>query len=82
MLQVLKEIHRVSFTEIDPHICIVFIENMLPHFIGKKVTLSNSEVGTIIMTNPSDFFRPLIQIDHQFIDLSTHRDLEINKINM
>jgi putative nucleotidyltransferase with HDIG domain len=82
MLHVLKEIHRVSFNEIDPQICIEFIKNMLPHFIGKKVTLSNGEVGTIIMTNPSDFFRPLIQINQQFLDLSIRRELEINKINM
>jgi HD-GYP domain-containing protein (c-di-GMP phosphodiesterase class II) len=82
MLHVLKELHRVSFSEVDPQICIVFIQNMLPHFIGKKVTLSNGEVGTIVMTNPSDFFRPLIQMDQQFLDLSHHRELEINKINI
>ncbi|QGQ97832.1 HD-GYP domain-containing protein [Paenibacillus psychroresistens] len=82
MLHVLKELHRVSFSEIDPHICIVFIKNMLPHFIGKKVTLSNGEEGNIIMTNPTDFFRPLVQIGKQFIDLSHHREIEINKIYM
>lgn len=80
MLHVLQELHRVSFSEIDPQICIVFIKNMLPHFIGKKVSLSNGEIGNIVMTNPTDFFRPLVQIDKQFIDLSHHREIEIDKI--
>jgi putative nucleotidyltransferase with HDIG domain len=82
MLHVLKELHRISFSEIDPQICIIFIKNMLPHFIGKQVALSNGEVGKIIMTNPTDFFRPLIQIGKKFTDLSHHRDIEINKIYM
>jgi putative nucleotidyltransferase with HDIG domain len=82
MLVVLKELHRLSFTEIDPEICITFIQNMLPHFIGKKVALSDGGVGTIILTNPADFFRPLIQVDQKFIDLSLRRDLDINKIYM
>jgi putative nucleotidyltransferase with HDIG domain len=82
MLHVLKELHRISFSEIDPQICIIFIKNMLPHFIGKKVALSNGEEGKIIMTNPTDFFRPLVQIGKQFIDLSHHRDIEIDKIHM
>jgi putative nucleotidyltransferase with HDIG domain len=82
MLQVLKELHRLSFSEIDPEVCMIFIKNMLPHFIGKQITLSNGEVGSIIMTNPTDFFRPLIKIDEQFIDLSHHRELQIEKIYM
>jgi putative nucleotidyltransferase with HDIG domain len=82
MLHVLKELHRISFSEIDPQICILFIKNMLPHFIGKNVALSNGEKGNIIMTNPTDFFRPLVQIGKQFIDLSHHRDIEIFKIHM
>jgi putative nucleotidyltransferase with HDIG domain len=82
MLVVLKELHRISFSELDPEICITFIKNMLPHFIGKKVALNNGEVGTIILTNPTDFFRPLIQINQEFIDLSQQRDLDINKIYM
>jgi putative nucleotidyltransferase with HDIG domain len=82
MLLVLKELHRMSFTGIDPVICITFIKNMIPHFIGKKIALSNGGVGTIVLTNPTDIFRPLIQVDHEFIDLSQHWELDINKIYM
>jgi HD-GYP domain-containing protein (c-di-GMP phosphodiesterase class II) len=82
MLHVLKELHRASFTELDPEVCLIFIRNMLPHFIGKNVSLNNGEVGSIVLTNPTDFFRPLIKLDTEFIDLSQHRELQIDKIYM
>ncbi|MNG27919.1 hypothetical protein D3C84_1130980 [compost metagenome] len=55
---------------------------MIPNFIGKKVSLSDGREGTIIMTNPSDFFRPLINIDNQFLDLSQLGNVEITRIAM
>jgi putative nucleotidyltransferase with HDIG domain len=82
MLFVLRELHRLSFSELDPHITQVFIRNMVPNFIGKTVVLFNGERGIIVLTNPSDFFRPFIQLDKQFIDLSKHPELEILKIIM
>lgn len=80
MLFVLQELHRVSFGEIDPHITQVFIRNMIPNFLGKTVVLTSGERGTIVLTNPSDFFRPLIQLDNNFIDLTKRTDLVIHKI--
>jgi putative nucleotidyltransferase with HDIG domain len=80
LLFVLKELHRMSFGELDPKITQVFIRNMIPNFIGKTVSLSDGRVGTIVMTNPTDFFRPLIRIDNQFLDLSQLSDVEISTI--
>lgn len=80
LLVVLKELHRMSFGELDPKITQVFIRNMIPNFIGKKVSLSDGRVGTIIMTNPTDFFRPLININDQFLDLSQLGDVDITQI--
>ncbi|BFT70269.1 HD-GYP domain-containing protein [Paenibacillus sp. P36] len=80
LLFVLKELHRMSFGQLDPKITQVFIRNMIPNFIGKKVSLSDGRVGTIVLTNPTDFFRPLIKINNQFLDLSQLRDVEIATI--
>lgn len=80
LLYVLKELHLMSFGQLDPKITQVFIRNMIPNFIGKKVYLSDGREGTIIMTNPTDFFRPLININGQFLDLSQLASLEITKI--
>lgn len=79
-LLVLKELHHLSFNQIDPVITQTFIRNMLPNLIGKKVTLKSGDVGTIVMNNPSDYFHPLIQVDHKFIDLSINKSDEIDMI--
>ncbi|MDD9265957.1 HD-GYP domain-containing protein [Paenibacillus sp. GCM10023248] len=80
LLFVLKELHRMSFGQLDPKITQVFIRHMIPNFIGKKVSLSDGRAGTIVMTNPSDFFRPLININHEFVDLSQLSGVEITSI--
>ncbi|WNR43389.1 HD-GYP domain-containing protein [Paenibacillus roseipurpureus] len=80
LLYVLKELHRMSFGQLDPKITQVFIRNMIPNFIGKKVFLSDGREGTIIMTNPTDFFRPLININGQFLDMSQLANVEITTI--
>ncbi|NEW07804.1 HD-GYP domain-containing protein [Paenibacillus sp. SYP-B3998] len=82
LLFVLKELHRMSFGQLDPKITQIFIRNMIPNFIGKKVSLSDGRAGTIVMTNPSDFFRPLIKIKNEFVDLSQLNGVEITQIAM
>ncbi|QAY65082.1 HD-GYP domain-containing protein [Paenibacillus protaetiae] len=80
LLFVLKELYRMSFNELDPHITQTFIKHMIPNFIGKKAKLETGEIGTIIMTHPIEFFRPLIQVDDQFIDLTVERNYVIQEI--
>lgn len=80
LLFVLKELYRMSFNKLDPHTTHTFIKHMMPNFIGKRVKLVSGEIGIIIMTHPSEFFRPLIQIDDQFIDMSIERDYEIEHV--
>ncbi|MBC8080977.1 MAG: HD-GYP domain-containing protein [Gorillibacterium sp.] len=70
LLNVLRELHHMSFGKLDPHITQVFIRNMLPNMIGKEVTLNNGETGKIVLTNPTDVFNPLIQIEDHFVDLA------------
>jgi len=80
MLYVLKEVHRLGYSDLDPVITQAFISHMIPNFIGKRVTLSDGRSGTIIMTHPTDFFNPLVQVESQFIDLSIVRSLEITHV--
>ncbi|WP_219835984.1 HD-GYP domain-containing protein [Paenibacillus sp. R14(2021)] len=82
LLFVLKELYRMSFTELDPTTTHTFIKHMIPNFIGKQVELESGETGTIIMTHPSEFFRPLIRINEQFIDLTIDRSLEVKHVFM
>ncbi len=84
LMIVLREMHELSFSKLDPDITHTFIRHMVPNFIGKKVELTNGEFGTIVMTNPSDYFRPLIQLEltEAFIDLSAQRNYDIKQIFM
>jgi putative nucleotidyltransferase with HDIG domain len=80
LLFVLREIYSLSFGQLNGKPTQAFIRHMLPNFIGKKVLLSSGVSGTIIMNNNIDFFRPLVQIDNDFIDLSIERSLSIDQI--
>lgn len=82
LLYVLRELHRLSFTELDPVTTHTFIKHMIPNFIGKHVRLNTDEVGVIVMTHPTEFFRPLVQIGDAFVDLTLERDYEITHVYM
>lgn len=82
LLHVLRELHRLSFNELDPTVVHTFIRRLLPFFVGKTAVLSNGESGVIVMTNPTDFFRPLIRCGDTFIDVSRRMDLEVVDIAM
>lgn len=80
LLQVLREIYRMSFNELDAKTAHTFIKHMIPNFIGKRATLDNGKTGIIVMTHPTEFFRPLIQIDNEFVDLTLVRDVDVKEI--
>ncbi|WP_042165048.1 HD-GYP domain-containing protein [Paenibacillus gorillae] len=80
LLYVLKELYKLSFSELDAHTTHTFIKHMIPNFIGKKTILESGETGIIIMTHPTEFFRPLIQIGERFIDLTIEREYEIKEV--
>ncbi|WP_307719828.1 HD-GYP domain-containing protein [Paenibacillus kobensis] len=80
LLHVLREIYRMSFYELDPETAHTFIKHMIPNFIGKRAELSNGQTGVIVMTHPTEFFRPLIQIGEHFVDLTNERELEVKSV--
>lgn len=80
LLQVLREIHRMSFSELDANTAHTFIKHMIPNFIGKRAALSNGQSGVIVMTHPTEFFRPLVQLEDRFIDLTVERNLEVTEV--
>ncbi|MFI2856623.1 HD-GYP domain-containing protein [Paenibacillus sp. JSM ZJ436] len=82
LLHVLQELYRMSFGQLNGKPVHAFIKHMLPNFIGKKVTLASGQSGTIVMTNPSDYFRPLVQTSAGFIDLSKSSEDAIKDIKL
>ncbi|WP_019638364.1 HD-GYP domain-containing protein [Paenibacillus fonticola] len=80
LLTVLRELNALSFGQLSPEPTQALIRHLLPNFIGKKVMLNSGEVGSIVMTNQTDFFRPLVQTDAGFIDLSKEREMTITEV--
>lgn len=81
-LAVLRELNSLSFGKLSPEPTQALIKHLLPNFIGKNVLLSSGEIGSIIMTNQTDFFRPLVRTDSGFVDLSKEREISISEVYM
>lgn len=79
-LAVLQELHRLSFGKLSGEAVQALIRHLVPNFIGKKVLLTTGETGHIVMTNHSDFFRPLVQTETRFADLAKERATEIQEV--
>ncbi|MNM94098.1 Cyclic di-GMP phosphodiesterase response regulator RpfG [compost metagenome] len=81
LLSVLRNIYMMGFGKLNEKAVQALTSNLLPNFIGKKVKLSNGETATIVWNNPSDIFKPLVQIDEwQFRDLSRERHIELVQV--
>ncbi|WP_223067962.1 HD-GYP domain-containing protein [Paenibacillus caui] len=79
----LKELYALGFGKLNERPVQTLIQHLLPNFIGKRVLLSNGEIGTIVMHNISDVFRPLVKVDTNiYRDLSKNRSIEIEDILM
>ena len=79
--KVVSEIERSMFDSLDPAISIVFIEKIMSALIGSSILLSDGRAGKIVMVPKNYPTRPLIQVGEEFIDLTIHSDLQIEKIN-
>lgn len=82
LISVLREIHNLSFGKLNGKSVHAFIQHLMPNFIGKRVLLSTGDMGIIIMNNQMDVFRPLVQIENRFCDLSRERSVAIVEIYM
>lgn len=80
LITVLRKVNELSFGKLHPKTVQVLIWHLLPNFIGKSVQLSNGETGTIVMNNPTDFFKPLIQVEDQFRDLALERQISVDEV--
>ncbi|WP_410511728.1 HD domain-containing protein [Paenibacillus sp. BR2-3] len=82
LITVLRKVNDLGFGKLHAKTVQVLIWHMLPNFIGKNVQLSNGETGIIVMNNPTDIFRPLVQVDNQFRDLARERNITVDEVFM
>ncbi|MCR5216975.1 MAG: HD domain-containing protein [Lachnospiraceae bacterium] len=76
----LRYIEQDGFVKYDPKYLMTFMRNVVSTYINMTVQLSNGQIGDVIMINQHAPSRPLVKIGKTFIDLSTRRDLDIERI--
>lgn len=64
----------------DPHFILTFLERIVSSYMNNIVRLSDNRIGEVVMINPSWLSRPVVRIDHEYVDLSTTPDLYIVEI--
>lgn len=82
LVAVLRKVHEMGFGKLNGTVVQALTGHLLPGFVGKNVQLSNGEIGTIVMNNPLDMFKPLVKVDNVFRDLSRERGLSVEEVFM
>ncbi|WP_019911667.1 HD-GYP domain-containing protein [Paenibacillus sp. HW567] len=82
LVSVLRKVHEMGFGKLNGTVVQALTGHLLPGFVGKSVQLSNGEIGTIVMNNPLDMFKPLVKVDNVFRDLSRERGLSVEEVFM
>ncbi|RED58097.1 HD-GYP domain-containing protein [Cohnella lupini] len=78
--EIVNEMRKGSFGELDPEVVSVFLKMMIRHLIGSKVKLTDGRWGEVVYINPHDDVHPLVRIDETFLDLSQERHIHIQEI--
>ncbi|WP_277584247.1 HD-GYP domain-containing protein [Psychrobacillus antarcticus] len=79
--EVLVQMEKDVFGELDPAITRLFIEKLMNSLIGHSVMLTDGSEGTILMVQSHNPTRPLIKVNNKFVDLSKDQSIHIKNIN-
>ncbi|WP_229263896.1 HD-GYP domain-containing protein [Cohnella cholangitidis] len=78
--EVVNEMRKGSFGELDPEVVSVFLTMMIRHLVGSRVKLTDGRWGEVVYINPHDDTNPLIRVEETFLDLSQERHIHIQEI--
>lgn len=78
--KVISALEDDAFTKFDPRFITTFLSNVSSTYINNSVRLSDNRVGEIIMSNTTDYAKPVVKCNNDFIDLSRTPGLEIVEV--
>lgn len=79
--QVISNFEKDGYQKYNTKYLLTFLKQIAATYQSNRVILSDGRGGKIVMLNPNDLSRPIIQFDdNSCLDLSTHRDLYIKAI--
>ncbi|WP_449622267.1 HD-GYP domain-containing protein [Robertmurraya sp. Marseille-Q9965] len=77
---VMKQMQNDAFGKLEPNIVLTFMNKIMNSLVGKRVLLTDQSEGIILMIDPYDPIRCLIQTDERLIDLRYSQNLQIEKV--
>ena len=79
--QVISNFEKDGYQKYPAKYITTFLKQIAATYQSNRVVLSDGRGGKIVMINPNDLSRPVIQFDdNECLDLSTHRDLYITAV--
>ena len=79
--QVISNFEKDGYQKYHAKYITTFLKQIAATYQSNRVVLSDGRGGKIVMINPNDLSRPVIQFDdNECLDLSTHRDLYITVV--
>ena len=78
--QVIELFEKEGLQKYEAEFILKFLENVVNTYMNNRVLLSDGTEGDIVYINHAILSRPMIKSDSQFIDLSKHHELFIEKI--
>lgn len=77
---ILREMYTGTLGRFDNQILQTFTRRLMNALVGSEVELTDGRTGKVVLINPSDPTRPLIQSNELFIDLSKENHLQMEQI--
>jgi HD-GYP domain-containing protein (c-di-GMP phosphodiesterase class II) len=77
-----QEILREVGSTLDAAVTRRFVQYVVDLAVGSQARLSNGEAGTIVLVDPEEPARPLVQVQRRFIDLRQRRDLVLEDVRL
>ncbi|QHT63036.1 HD-GYP domain-containing protein [Paenibacillus lycopersici] len=78
--EVVRQLRECFFGQLDPAIVHALLDNLTAKLVGQQVLLTDQRVGEIVYINPHDGEAPLIKVGEEFVDLSSKRQIQIQRI--
>ncbi len=77
VFEAIEIVWDLSYSQLDSEVSERLVKYLTAFWMGRKVKLSNGMVGEVVMTNRYDYFKPLVKVGDDFIDLSTDHGCKI-----
>lgn len=77
---VVEIFEKEGLQKYDPECILVFLEHIVSTYLNYQVQLNDGRTGEIVLINKHALSRPLIKLDNDFLDLSLHKDISIEKV--